>query len=137
MTPLPRFPCLPQFEGRTEVWRSGVKIKKCRYLEASGCVGMCTNMCKIPTQRFFTETFGLPLTMNPDFETLECEMIFGLPPPPVEEDPVYNQPCFAVCAVAGQSRSQVRACPKVDTERPAGGGKAEKEGAAAAAAGGA
>lgn len=30
-----------QFEGRTEEWNSGVKIKKCRYLENSGCVGMC------------------------------------------------------------------------------------------------
>ncbi|KAM0822256.1 hypothetical protein ACQ4PT_071610 [Festuca glaucescens] len=45
--------------------RSGVLIKKCRYLENSGCVGMCVNMCKIPTQSFFTDEFGLPLTMNP------------------------------------------------------------------------
>nr|CAD1817851.1 unnamed protein product [Ananas comosus var. bracteatus] len=40
--------------------RSGVHIKKC-----SGCAGMCVNMCKIPTQDFFTNEFGLPLTMNP------------------------------------------------------------------------
>jgi hypothetical protein len=26
---------------------------------------MCVNMCKIPTQSFFTDEFGLPLTMNP------------------------------------------------------------------------
>jgi hypothetical protein len=25
-------------------------------------------MCKVPTQAFFTEEFGLPLTMNPNFE---------------------------------------------------------------------
>jgi hypothetical protein len=36
-----------------------------RYLENSGCVGMCVNMCKIPTQDFFTNDFGLPLTMTP------------------------------------------------------------------------
>lgn len=36
-----------------------------RYLENSGCVGMCVNMCKIPTQDFFTNEFGLPLTMMP------------------------------------------------------------------------
>ena len=30
-----------EFEGKKETWRSGVKIKKCRYLENSGCVGMC------------------------------------------------------------------------------------------------
>nr|AFK37308.1 unknown [Lotus japonicus] len=29
--------------------KSGVHIKKCRYLENSGCVGMCVNMCKTPT----------------------------------------------------------------------------------------
>lgn len=103
-----------EFEGRKEVWKSGVHIKKCRYLENSGCVGMCTNMCKIPTQNFFTDMFGLPLTMNPNFETLECEMIFGQPPPPIEEDPVYNQPCFSVCNI-GSASSQV--CPKIDTER--------------------
>lgn len=27
--------------------RSVVHIKKCRYLENSGCVGMCVNMCKV------------------------------------------------------------------------------------------
>ena len=32
------------YEGRKEKWMSGVTIKKCRYLESSGCVGMCTNM---------------------------------------------------------------------------------------------
>lgn len=103
-----------EFEGRKEVWKSGVHIKKCRYLENSGCVGMCTNMCKIPTQNFFTDMFGLPLTMNPNFETLECEMIFGQPPPPIKEDPVYNQPCFSVCNI-GSGSSKV--CPKIDTER--------------------
>jgi hypothetical protein len=40
-------------------------MNPCRYLENSGCVGMCVNMCKIPTQSFFTDEFGLPLTMNP------------------------------------------------------------------------
>ena len=84
-----------EYNGKPQVWKSGVHIKKCRYLENSGCVGMCTNMCKvpthplllctmivlllfiiesilsdllvsplsivqIPTERFFTETFGIP-----------------------------------------------------------------------------
>ena len=35
------------FEGEKKIWRSGVQIKKCRYLEQSGCVGMCINMCKV------------------------------------------------------------------------------------------
>ncbi|XP_031095194.1 beta-carotene isomerase D27, chloroplastic-like [Ipomoea triloba] len=75
--------------------KSGVLIKKCRYLENSRCVGMCVNMCKIPTQDFFTNEFGLPLTMNPNFEDMSCEMVFGQPPPPYEQDPVAKQPCFA------------------------------------------
>lgn len=75
--------------------KSGVLIKKCRYLENSGCVGMCVNMCKIPTQNFFTNEFGLPLTMNPNFEDMSCEMIYGQVPPPLEEDPASKQPCYA------------------------------------------
>jgi hypothetical protein len=48
-----------------------------RYLENSGCVGMCVNMCKIPTQDFFTNEFGLPLTMIPSkslFMLSNCDL---------------------------------------------------------------
>lgn len=45
-------------EGGTRVLRSAVKIQKCRYLETSGCVGMCVNLCKVPTQYFFNEELG-------------------------------------------------------------------------------
>ncbi|EFN57026.1 hypothetical protein CHLNCDRAFT_57404 [Chlorella variabilis] len=108
-----------EFEGRTQKWMSGVKIKKCRYLESSGCVGMCTNMCKLPTQKFFTETFGLPLTMDPNFEDLSCEMVFGRAPPPVELDKVYSQPCFTKQCNLGtvSSKNLSQPCPKIDTER--------------------
>lgn len=93
--------------------RSGVHIKKCRYLENSGCVGMCTNMCKIPTQDFFTNEFGLPLTMNPNFEDMSCEMVYGQTPPPLEEDPVCKQPCYKdLCSMANTSAS---VCPKLQT----------------------
>ncbi|KAL6658779.1 hypothetical protein ACP70R_002819 [Stipagrostis hirtigluma subsp. patula] len=91
--------------------RSGVLIKKCRYLESSGCVGMCVNMCKIPTQDFFTNEFGLPLTMNPNFEDMSCEMIYGQVPPPLEEDPVSKQPCYPnLCSMSTPSAS---VCPKL------------------------
>nr|CAD1840718.1 unnamed protein product [Ananas comosus var. bracteatus] len=93
--------------------RSGVHIKKCRYLENSGCVGMCVNMCKIPTQDFFTNEFGLPLTMNPNFEDMSCDMVYGQVPPPFEEDPVSNQPCYSeYCSVANPS---AKICPKLVT----------------------
>ncbi|KAL0296416.1 UNVERIFIED_CONTAM: Beta-carotene isomerase D27, chloroplastic [Sesamum radiatum] len=75
--------------------KSGVLIKKCRYLENSGCVGMCVNMCKIPTQDFFTNEFGLPLTMTPNFEDMSCEMVYGQVPPKFEDDPASIQPCLS------------------------------------------
>ncbi|KAJ4949977.1 hypothetical protein NE237_026809 [Protea cynaroides] len=100
-----------EVEVNGEKQRSGVHIKKCRYLENSGCVGMCVNMCKIPTQDFFTNEFGLPLTMNPNFEDMSCEMVYGQMPPPFEEDPVSKQPCYAsLCSVANPSSS---VCPKL------------------------
>ena len=34
-------------DGTSRVQKSTVYIKKCRYLESSGCVGMCVNMCKV------------------------------------------------------------------------------------------
>ncbi len=33
--------------GVKRVQASVVHIEKCRYLESSGCVGMCVNMCKV------------------------------------------------------------------------------------------
>jgi Beta-carotene isomerase D27-like, C-terminal len=90
--------------------KSGVHMKKCRYLEQSGCVGMCINMCKLPTQDFFTQGFGIPLTMTPNFEDLSCEMIFGQLPPPLETEAAYQQPCLVEqCGVATSSEP----CPKV------------------------
>ena len=92
--------------------RSGVRIKKCRYLENSGCVGMCVNMCKIPTQDFFTNEFGLPLTMNPNYEDMSCEMIYGQAPPAFEEDVATKQPCLAdICSMSNPSSP---ICPKLE-----------------------
>lgn len=106
--------------GVTRQQRSVVAIKKCRYLEASGCVGLCVNMCKLPTQEFFTEDFGLPLTMNPNFEDLSCEMIFGQAPPPLEADAVATQPCFIPqCSLATERKA--KACPKMDAPPAAAG----------------
>ncbi|GMN31280.1 hypothetical protein TIFTF001_003187 [Ficus carica] len=86
--------------------RSGVRIKKCRYLENSGCVGMCLNMCKIPTQDFFTNEFGLPLTMIQNFEDMSCELVYSQVPSPFEEDEVSKQPCFSeICSMANSSSS--------------------------------
>eukprot|EP00961_Rhodomonas_salina_P145076 1952706-Rhodomonas_salina.6 len=39
------------------MWRmvvQGVQIERCRVLELSGCASVCANVCKAPTQHFFT-----------------------------------------------------------------------------------
>jgi Beta-carotene isomerase D27-like, C-terminal len=82
-------------DGTVRSQPSAVDIKKCRYLEDSGCVGMCVNLCKVPTQQFFTEKFGIPLTMTPNFVDLSCKMIFGQAPLTSESDPDHSQPCLA------------------------------------------
>jgi Beta-carotene isomerase D27-like, C-terminal len=98
-------------EGQLSLQKSGVHIKKCRYLEQSGCVGMCINMCKLPTQDFFTQDFGIPLTMTPNFEDLSCDMVFGQAPPAIEDEPIYHQPCLMTQCPTAEPRAA--ACPKV------------------------
>jgi Beta-carotene isomerase D27-like, C-terminal len=102
---------LTDTEGQLSLQKSGVHIKKCRYLEQSGCVGMCINMCKLPTQDFFTQDFGIPLTMTPNFEDLSCDMVFGQVPPAIEDEPIYYQPCLMTQCPTAQPRAA--ACPKV------------------------
>ena len=98
-------------EGESRSQKSGVHIKKCRYLEQSRCVGMCVNMCKLPTQNFFTQDFGIPLTMTPNFEDFSCEMVFGAVPPALETEDCYQTPCLVEhCAVAPAT---AKPCPKV------------------------
>ena len=97
--------------GQVRTQRSGIHIKKCRYLEESGCVGMCINMCKLPTQQFFAQEFGFPLRMIPNFEDLSCDMNFGQVALPLEEEPDYHQPCLVTqCELA---TSKPVPCPKV------------------------
>ncbi|MEM6449253.1 MAG: DUF4033 domain-containing protein [Cyanobacteria bacterium P01_D01_bin.105] len=99
--------------GDKRTQSSAVQIEKCRYLDESQCVGMCVNMCKLPTQAFFTEKFGIPLTMTPNFEDFSCQMIFGQMPPSPEKDEALTQPCLADCTT-GQPVS--KSCHKmVDT----------------------
>ncbi|MEE3717662.1 DUF4033 domain-containing protein [Tumidithrix elongata RA019] len=98
-------------DGTVRSQPSAVYIKKCRYLADSGCVGMCVNMCKVPTQTFFTEKFGIPLTMTPNFEDLSCKMIFGQIAPTPETDPAYTQPCLAQQCPTANPTAPV--CPRL------------------------
>lgn len=102
---------VPDGQGQLRRQRSGVHIKRCRYLEASGCVAMCVNLCKVPTQDFFTRDFGIPLTLTPNFEDLSCEMVFGQPPPDLVSEAVYQQPCLVHrCSTA---TTPLQPCPGV------------------------
>lgn len=98
-----------EIDGKKQ--RSGVQIKKCRYLEQSGCVGMCINLCKAPTQDFFTQKFGIPLTMTPDFTDFSCEMIFGQVPLPPDRDSAYQQGCLPLTCPNSVQTSAI--CPKI------------------------
>ncbi|KAJ4828606.1 Beta-carotene isomerase d27, chloroplastic [Turnera subulata] len=84
-----------ELDGRKE--KNVVHIKKCRFLEETNCVGMCTNMCKMPSQNFIKQSFGMPVNMVPNFEDMSCEMIFGQEPPAISEDPAFSQPCYKIC----------------------------------------
>ena len=76
----------------------------CRYLAESRCVGMCVNLCKSPVQHFFSTELGVPLHMEPNFETLGCKMTFGKAPPALEDDEgIRQQACLPECSMGSCS----------------------------------
>ncbi|KAA8550812.1 hypothetical protein F0562_002496 [Nyssa sinensis] len=79
-----------EFNGRRE--KNVVHVKKCRFLEESNCVGMCINLCKMPSQTFIKDSLGMPINMVPNFDDMSCEMIFGEEPPAPMDDPALKQP---------------------------------------------
>ncbi|TKY52679.1 Beta-carotene isomerase D27 [Spatholobus suberectus] len=84
-----------EVDGRRE--KNVVHIKKCRFLEETNCVGMCINLCKIPSQSFIKHSLGTSVNMVPNFDDMSCEMIFGQDPPESTDDPALKQPCFKLC----------------------------------------
>ena len=103
---------------------SKVHIKKCRWLQESGCTAMCVNMCKCATQEVFNEDFGLPLTIKPNFEDKSCDFYFGLTPPPIEQDEALLFGCNAMCKTAAPD-SEGKPCHKLrphESSLASGGG---------------
>mmetsp|Transcript_28895 Transcript_28895/g.43637 ORF Transcript_28895/g.43637 Transcript_28895/m.43637 type:complete len:271 (+) Transcript_28895:238-1050(+) len=82
----------------------GLFVKRCRFLEASQCASTCMNACKIPTQDFFRDSMGLPLTITPDYESFECQFSFGQKPDPHREAELMTTPCLARCPTGGTTR---------------------------------
>jgi hypothetical protein len=92
-----------EIDGKT-MKDQGLLVKRCRFLEESGCASVCVNSCKIPTQKFFIEDMGLPLTMTPDYETHECQFSFGRMPTPQDDLDAMGTPCLSRCPTAGSMR---------------------------------
>lgn len=69
------------------------------YAQEGGCASVCLNVCKLPTQQFFNEEVGLPVTLEPNYETFECQFVYGKTPPPPELDKAFNTPCFSQCPI--------------------------------------
>jgi len=77
--------------------RGGLVVEKCKFLQESGCKGMCLNICKLPTQQFFKDELGLDLNVSPNFATQECQWSFGETPLPPQEDPSFPRGCLVGC----------------------------------------
>ena len=75
----------------------GLVVEKCKFLQESGCKGLCLNQCKLPAQQFFAEELGLPLTVSPNFVTQECQWSFGEVPLAPEDDPSFPRGCLTGC----------------------------------------
>ena len=79
----------------------GLLVERCLVLEGSNCMGICTKMCKVPTERFFSEKWGMPLSMEPNFETGACQLRFGVEPVKLEEDVTIPLGCLGRCPASG------------------------------------
>ena len=75
----------------------GLVVEKCKFLQESGCKGLCLHQCKLPAQQFFKEELGLPLTVSPNFVTQECQWSFGEEPLPPDQDPTFPKGCLVGC----------------------------------------
>eukprot|EP00978_Attheya_sp_CCMP212_P010250 scaffold24666_cov49-Attheya_sp.AAC.2 len=90
--------------SRKDGQAGGLVVEKCKFLQESGCKGLCLHICKLPTQQFFQDELGVPLTVTPNFETQECQWSFGEVPLTPAEDPSFPKGCLVGC----QSRELVK-----------------------------
>lgn len=75
----------------------GIVVEKCKFLQESGCKGMCLHQCKLPAQQFFADNLKLPVTVSPNFATQECQWSWGEEPLPPEQDPAWPRGCLVDC----------------------------------------
>jgi Beta-carotene isomerase D27-like, C-terminal len=98
----------------------GLLVKRCRFLEEAGCASVCVHSCKIPTQTFFLESMGLPLLMEPNYDTFECQFSFGLLPTYETEREAMSTPCLARCP-SSQASNRLPRAPSIVVAGPSRG----------------
>lgn len=74
-----------------------IKAERCRFIESTGCASVCVNSCKVPSQEWLFEDFGMPMHIQPNYDDFSCKWEFGKVPPPLEEDEAVLVPCFSQC----------------------------------------
>ena len=102
MVPANAFEGLVGRRSKKSGYKQGVLVKRCKVLEQSGCVSVCKNVCKIPTETFFTDVVGLPVTLVPNYETLECQFCYGRVADGTEGEEAGG--CYVGCAASGTKR---------------------------------
>lgn len=74
-----------------------VKAERCRFLETANCASVCVNSCKVPSQEWLKDDFGMQLHIQPNYDDFSCRWRFGKPAPPLAEDEAVMVPCFTKC----------------------------------------
>ena len=75
----------------------GIVVEKCKFLQESGCKGLCLHQCKLPAQQFFADQLKVPVTVEPNFATQECQWSWGQEPLPPAEDAAWPRGCLVDC----------------------------------------
>lgn len=100
------------------------KAERCRFLEQAQCASVCVNSCKVPSQQWLTEDFGMPLHIQPNYDDFSCRWSFGKEAPPLMEDEAIMTPCFTKCpskvkgtkdALASRRRLQAEEAARADS----------------------
>ncbi|CAM9979219.1 unnamed protein product [Scytosiphon promiscuus] len=119
-----------EIDGGTIGIGHGLKVERCRFLEAAGCASVCMNTCKargkrkgrrcVPTEEFFAKDMGLALEMTPNYDDFSCQFSFNKTPLPRDVDEVFRVACFEQCPSRGALRQQdqprVARCHQIDIE---------------------
>ncbi|CAK0899005.1 unnamed protein product [Prorocentrum cordatum] len=74
-----------------------VKAERCRFLEQAQCASVCVNTCKVPSQEWLRDDFGMNLHIQPNYDDFSCRWRFGKVAPPLMEDEAIMSPCFTKC----------------------------------------